>query len=83
MVRLVLVILLFIGKFIHSGNESKRLDNPEIIHQSKEQIEKKILINKLKSPELNVHQKLLLIKQNQHLFDKSYQEVFDNIWEWD
>jgi hypothetical protein len=83
MVRIILLFILFIGKFMHSGNDSKRLSDPDIVYESKEQITKKIILNKLKSPELNVYQKMLLIKQNQNLFDKPYKEVFDNIWEWD
>jgi len=76
----LLSFLLILKSIIHLDDgvcdvpEKVSYYNPKMCHEKKE------LLNKLQSNLIGEHEKIKLIKQNNHLFNDSYINVYSDLW---
>jgi hypothetical protein len=81
MVNFILFLFFFRTIFIRDNEGMNELPEQIISHKPILLYEKKVILDKLQDPFISQYDKLKIIKENQHLFDKSYKKIFDDIWD--
>ena len=81
MVNFISILFFFRTIFIRDNEGMNETPEPKISHRPVLLYEKKVILDKLQDPFISQYDKLKIIKENQHLFDKPYKKIFDDTWD--